>query len=106
MTMGILILRITSLAQSDTEASFLVIAAATMAGAVIAAATPWHLTASIDDFWRRGVASAIATMLGFILAAVSAPIDMFGGVVGLLVFLVLLAGASAISFRGAVSSVE
>ena len=63
MTVGILILRVASLAQTDGQASFIVISVATLAGAVGAAATSWHLTATLDDYWRRGVTSAIATIL-------------------------------------------
>jgi hypothetical protein len=106
MTLGILILRVASMAQTDSQASFLIITVGTLGGALVAAATPWHLMASINDFWRRGVTSAIATMLGFMLAAISAPIDMFGGVAGLIAFFALLIAISVVSYRGALSSVE
>lgn len=105
MTIGIVILRVASLAQTEGTANFMVLSIATLAGAVTAAATSWHLTSSINDTLRRGVTSAIATMLGFVVAAVSAPVDMFGGLVGLLIFLALLSAAAVVSFRGALSCV-
>ncbi len=106
ITLGVIALRAVSLAQTEGTASFMIISTATLGGAVVAAATAWHLTESINDIWRRGVTSAIATMLGFIVAALSAPADMVGGIPALIVFLCLLVGVSVVSYKGALSSIE
>jgi hypothetical protein len=106
ITVGMIVLRMTSLAQTEAPETFTILMIATMAGIVVAIATAWHLTSSIADTWRRGVACAVATMLGLIVSAATAPADMLGGVIALIALLLVFVVVATFSFRGATGSGE
>lgn len=67
------------------------------AGIVVAASVAWRLARTIADWWRRGVTAAIAVFAAMLLTAVTAPVDMAAGTIGLLVFAVIMIGAAALA---------
>ncbi|MDH4044577.1 MAG: hypothetical protein OEW06_08975, partial [Gemmatimonadota bacterium] len=54
------------------------------AGIVVAVSVAWTLARPIADWWRRGVTAAIAVFAAMLLTAVTAPVDMAAGTIGVL----------------------
>jgi hypothetical protein len=74
------------------------------AGVVVAATIAWALARPITDWWRRGVTAALAVFGAMMLAALTAPADMFAQRVGLAALTVVLAVASGLATRYALRS--
>lgn len=86
------------------DTRFFILAAATLVGLAISAATAWGLASPITDTWRRGVTTAVAAMLGFMLAAAAAAFDMVGGRTGLIVYMVVMVALASYSTKNARSA--
>ncbi|MDH4350199.1 MAG: hypothetical protein OEY20_02685 [Gemmatimonadota bacterium] len=69
------------------------------AGIVVAVSVAWTLARPIADWWRRGVTAAIAVFAAMLLTAVTAPVDMAAGTIGVLAFATIMIGAAAFAAR-------
>ena len=74
----------------NQNAQFSIITIGLVGGLIAAITTTFTLTSSITELWRRAAISATTVFATVFLAALSAPIDMATGTVGLTVYLVLL----------------
>lgn len=73
-------------------------------GILTAAAIGWILSGPIADTWRRGVTAALAVFGAMMLAGLTAPADMVGGRVGVIVYaaaMLLGAGWAGVTARRA-----
>jgi len=66
-------------------------------GMVAAVVMCWRLSRPIEDYFRRGIAMVIAVFAALLLAGLAAPVDMVGGILGLIVYLLLLTGADIVA---------
>lgn len=73
------------------------------AGIVVASAVAWYLARPIADWWRRGVTAVMAVFGAMLLTALTAPVDMMAGQLGLggfaVIVLVLSTAAARYSLR-------
>jgi hypothetical protein len=66
-------------------------------GVVAAVVVCWRLSRPIEDYFRRGIAVAIAVFAALLLAGLAAPADIVGGILGLVIYLLLLIGADVLA---------
>jgi len=69
------------------------------AGIVVAAAVGWYLAGPIADWWRRGVTAVIAVFGAMLLTALTAPMDMIAGPLGLAGFTIVALALSTAAAR-------
>ena len=69
------------------------------AGIVVASAVGWYLARPIADWWRRGVTAVIAVFGAMLLTALTAPVDMIAGQLGLAGFTIVALALSTAAAR-------
>ncbi len=109
ITAGIVALRIlqhggAAVQEGRLRPGFEILWISLLAGTFAAVFWAWKLATPISDTWRRGVTAALAAFGGLMLAAVTAPVDMLGGLVGLAFYLVATVSASILLARKAFSA--
>ncbi|UCG84940.1 MAG: hypothetical protein JSW71_13435 [Gemmatimonadota bacterium] len=93
ITAGMILFRLLPETGNPTEAAdlgFLVITVSLLSGTAAAVAIGWLLTKGLRDMWRRAVVGALSAFGTALLAALTMPIDMVGGVPALTTYLVAL----------------
>lgn len=76
---------------------FTIITIGLVGGVITAVATTFNLTSNITELWRRAAISATTVFATVFLAALSTPMDMLFGSVGLAAYLVILVGVALYS---------
>ena len=81
----------------NQDVQFTIITIGLVGGVITAIATVFALTGSITELWRRAAISGTTVFAMAFLAALSAPMDMLWGTVGLIAYLVLTVAMSLYS---------
>lgn len=69
------------------------------AGIVVASALAWYLARPVADWWRRGVTAVMAVFGAMLLTALTAPLDMVAGQLGLAGFTIITLALSTAAAR-------
>jgi hypothetical protein len=102
MSAGALALRLVQNAYGQGNApvvEFFVLSGSVVAGVIASILITLIASRAIDDLWHRGVAAAIATIVGILLGALTAPIDMLAGPPGLSAYGVALFALALLVWR-------
>jgi len=68
----------------------------------VGGACGWYRSASLDNFWQRGVIAVLAAVGAILIGFLAAPVDRFFGLLGLLVWLLLNIAFGILATRWAI----
>jgi hypothetical protein len=68
----------------------------------VGGACGWYRSASLDNFWQRGVIAVLAAVGAILIGFLAAPLDRFFGLLGMIVWLLLNIAFGILATRWAI----